>query len=126
MKLENIDFVIKNIDVKYYNNDKIRSANFNFDYHNHQPIRITTETSTSNLPIISNWFFQFKSHKYFNEITINTVQLKGIKPTSYTIKNKHTMKVTFDIDYIYGDINLLDTQELRREKLKKIHENKGN
>ena len=98
---------------------------------NSKEIKMVAETTTNYYMELEKWrddmFTRTNMSKpassYKKTIKLNNyVHLIGVFPIDYTFEYNNTIKVTFSIDYIDGNINLFKLQQMRKEKLKKLNE----
>jgi hypothetical protein len=127
MKINNIDFVIKNIDIQNNNPPwmstmptKMLSQVLN-QVPLSKTIKIIAETSNSNYMLVESWFNTMLSYAkdYKKDFINHTIEIYGICPINYTF-NQNGIEVTLSADYIKGDIYLFKQQQLRKAKLKKL------
>jgi len=86
-------------------------------------IRILATTSTQNYQKVSNWIDGVSTQslrKYKKDIKLNTIGIYGLMPIDYEF-NQYDISMTLSADYINGDLELFNTQMLRKEKLKKLN-----
>ena len=122
MKINNIEFDIKNVSVsKTYNNYNTFRIPRPYD-----EIRIDATTSNKSLFALDNWINKTRKTEnliaakdYKHDAIYNSVQIYGVFPIDYTF-NQHNIDVTFSVDYISCDLELFNKQILRKEKLKEI------
>jgi hypothetical protein len=116
-----------------FSNLKIYINNIEFDLKtidiNESNIRLITNTSNQNYIPIENWveltLKKNSQHKVMSNF--HNIVLYGIFPIDYSF-NQFNIKVTFSVDEIYGDLDVLKLRLLRKAKLKKIEKvrNKNN
>lgn len=87
-------------------------------------IKIVAETGQENYIRLNEWFDHINSRRnnnYKREIYFsNSVKLLGVFPIDYDF-TAYSMKVIFSVDSIIGDINLINLQYERTEKLKRLN-----
>ena len=115
MKINDIDFEIKNINIEKEHSD----INYNrlvYSVPLSQNISINAFTKTDNYLKLDKWFNEHNSPRFTNkkDIIYNTVQIYGIFPIDYTF-DQYGINVTFSADHITGDLSLFNKQKLRRE-----------
>jgi len=120
MKINDIDFDIKNIEIKK-DITYVTYGHRQLPVPGRNEIKIIMETSNSNYFKIDKWF---NDPDYKKDATFNGVQIFGIFPKDYTF-NQNAIEVSFSADYINGDLNLFNKQYLRKEKLKRIQKING-
>ena len=115
MKINNIDFDIKNIDIT------IESVPVNFGFQQRMvpgktEIIITAQTDNKNYMAFENW----AENRCKKDVNYNGIFIAGILPKDYSF-NQYNIDVTFSADYFSGDISLLRQRKLRKEKLERIN-----
>lgn len=119
MKINNIEFDIKNIRVdKNYNN--IGYGNVNYRAPIYDIIKIDATIDNKYFFAFEKWIENsISSNKYKFDAIYNGLQLSGVFPIDYTF-NQYNISVTLSADYFQGNLDLFNKQKLRREKLKEI------
>lgn len=112
LKIKGMDFYVEDISWN-------RVGNVNYNYFE---TRLITTTPTDNWMKLDKWFNNFKGRAadYKVDLNFNGVIIAGIFPIDYNF-NQHDINVTFSVDYINGDLELLKLQQLRKEKLERIN-----
>ena len=121
MKINNIDFDIKEVNIEKKHDYTFFAGKPRF-FPQVETIKITAETENRNLLALDKWFSLLsatsaKTYKF--DIIYNSVQIYGIFPVDYTF-NQFGINVQFSADYISGNMELFNKQKLRKEKLKEI------
>lgn len=122
-EIEGIDFELIKYEIdekplhRYYHNNThiLRNTNRN--------ILIVATTHNNNYMAVGNLFEKMLtsnySRNYKHNIDSKFLKLDGVFPIDY-IFTKNNIEVTFSVDYIEGDLQLLNKQKMRKEKLKKL------
>ena len=115
MKINNIEFDIKNIEVTR------ESTPIYFGFQQRMvpgktEIIITAQTDNRNYMAFENWV----ESRCKKEVNYNGIFIAGIFPREYSF-NQYNIDVTFSADYFSGDISLLRQRKLRKEKLERIN-----
>lgn len=89
-------------------------------------IKIIAETGQENHMALNNWFdeINYRNHNYKRDIDANPVKLIGVFPVDYDFypyNFANRLKVFFSVDSIIGDINLINRQQERKEKLERLN-----
>ena len=84
-------------------------------------IKIVAETGQENHMALNNWFdeINYRNHNYKRDIDANPVKLIGVFPVDYDFY-PYGLKVFFSADSVIGDINLINRQQERKEKLERL------
>lgn len=116
MKINNIDFNIKNIEIT----KESTPVNFGFSQRmiptGKSEIKIIAQTDNSNYMAFENWV----ENRCKKDVNYNGIFIAGIFPREYSF-NQYNIDVTFSADYFSGDLHLFEIQQLRKEKLKRIN-----
>lgn len=112
LKIKDMNFYVTDISCN-------RVGNVNYNYFE---TKLIATTPTDNWMKLDKWFNDFngRASDYKVDLNFNGVAIGGLFPIDYTF-NQYDINVTFSVDYINGDLELLKLQQLRKEKLKKIN-----
>ncbi|MCK9416227.1 hypothetical protein M0Q97_06175 [Candidatus Dojkabacteria bacterium] len=115
--LNNFKITINNIEFELI---VIEIGDLFFEYNNSN-IKLIAYTSNQNYISISNWVEKSLTKSYKSTIKYHNIELYGIYPIDFSFNNSN-ISVTFSVDDIFGDFEILELRLSRKEKLKKINE----